>query len=861
MTFGQTISYWPFREVLRRDMAITEDDSEKEDWRKLEARVESLFGEDAADVVPYLAPLLSLPPQGEHAKRIEHLDSEAVGRQVFLAARRYLERLAQGGPLVLVFEDLHWMDDSSGRLLEHVLPLVKLVPVLFLGVSRPDPSSSGARLRKIAAAEYPEHTNEVVLSPLSPRDSTAMVRNLLAIEDLPLHVRDLIVRKADGNPFFLEEVLRTLIDAGAIVQGASGGRWVATSQIDNLTVPDNIQGVIMARVDRLDEEAKQVLRTAAVIGQSFLYRVLHEVSEARRELDRHLATLQSVELVLEKQRTPELEFLFKHALAQEATYESILLQRRRELHALVGEAIERLFSKRLDEFYGLLAYHYAKAETWEKAQEFLFKAGDKAGGMAADAEALAHYQQAIDAYSRAFGDRWDPVDRAAVERKIGEALSRRGDHVQAIDYLQRALGHLSRPLPTSPWGTRRAILRELLSQVGRRLWPIGKSRDVPPSRAVEEEYGVYYTMGWIEVFADPERFLLTMLRSLNFSEREGYQLGIATASSGLGTASDFVAQFRLASYLHRRAVVAAEAIQTPDILGLAYQNLAVHEYINADHEAAFQHAEKAQQFHRESGDLHAVGLTMLFVTYVLDVRGQFDAALVKAQEIIDLGDDSGDQQVRCWGEQVSGRIKCRRGELDDARVHLERAVDLADRIPDRLSQVEARSELGRCLLQQGDLDDALSMFEAAEPLRAQFQVRSAPVTPLRNGLAATLLLAADRAEGPERAERLKLARDACKAALRQGKAFRPGMPEAMRLQGTYQWLSNDRSGALKWWRGSVSLAERFQQPLDVARSSLEMGTRLDDAGLIDRAEAIFKELGVHVAPTGVEQARPVPHPR
>jgi predicted ATPase len=130
----------------------------------------------------------------------------------------------------------------------------------------------------------------------------------------------------------------------------------------------------------------------------------------------------------------EVELLFKHALVQEATYESILLQRRRELHRRVGECVEALFADRLDEFYGLLAYHYSRAEEWEKAQDFLFKAGDQAGKVAADAEALEHYRQALAAYSRAFGDRWDPLQRAELERKMGEALFRRGEQSQAREY-------------------------------------------------------------------------------------------------------------------------------------------------------------------------------------------------------------------------------------------------------------------------------------------------------------------------------------------------------------------------------------------------------------------------------------------
>jgi predicted ATPase len=129
------------------------------------------------------------------------------------------------------------------------------------------------------------------------------------------------------------------------------------------------------------------------------------MAEAERELDRSLAELQQLELIREKRRIPELEYIFKHILVQETSYESILVRQRRALHRQVGQAIERLFGDRLEEFYGFLAYHYAKAEQWEKAQEHLFKTGDQAGSMTADTEALAHYNQALEAYIRVFGDR------------------------------------------------------------------------------------------------------------------------------------------------------------------------------------------------------------------------------------------------------------------------------------------------------------------------------------------------------------------------------------------------------------------------------------------------------------------------
>ena len=187
---------------------------------------------------------------------------------------------------------------------------------------------------------------------------------------------DRLLERAEGNPFFLEEIVR----------------WRAAQGAEAMAVPETVEGVILARIDRLEEDVKEVLKVASVVGRSFLRRVLEAIVAAGIELDAELGELLRIELIRERQRLPELEYIFKHALVQEATYGSILRQRRLELHRRVGECIERLFADRLDEFYGLLAHHYGQAEDWPKAHEYLLKAADEAGRIAANAEALGYYR-------------------------------------------------------------------------------------------------------------------------------------------------------------------------------------------------------------------------------------------------------------------------------------------------------------------------------------------------------------------------------------------------------------------------------------------------------------------------------------
>ena len=263
-----------------------------------------------------------------------------------------------------------------------------------------------------------------------------MLEELLGPGAMTAAEAERLLERAEGNPFFLEEIVR----------------WRAVEGTQALAVPETVEGVILARIDRLEEDVKDVLKVASVVGRSFLRRVLEAIVAADVELDQELGELLRIELIRERQRLPELEYLFTHALVQEATYGSILRQRRLELHRRVGECIERLFADRLDEFYGLLAHHYGQAEDWAKAQEYLLKAADEAGRIAADAEALGYYRRALETHAQVFGDRWDPTERAALERGMGEALVRLGRHEGAREHLSSCPRLARRELSTVPEG-------------------------------------------------------------------------------------------------------------------------------------------------------------------------------------------------------------------------------------------------------------------------------------------------------------------------------------------------------------------------------------------------------------------------
>ena len=281
VTYGRSVPYHLVLDLVRSMLGIPFGASEDETKRLLDDKLAALLGDEAADSYPYLAHLLSVPLHGEDADRVQMDPDFLQGRYVAAILRviRGLAAPAEGKvrPIILVAEDIHWADPSSVEVIVKMMPLLTAMPVLQLFVGRNETDAPGWRIVNQARAVFADALTEIRLSPLSDEDSRGLVSNLLEIESLPTQVRDAILARAEGNPFFVEEVIRMLIERGAIVR--SGDRWMANETIVNVEIPETLHGLLLARIDQLPDEAKRSLRVASVIGRQFPVRVLERVLE------------------------------------------------------------------------------------------------------------------------------------------------------------------------------------------------------------------------------------------------------------------------------------------------------------------------------------------------------------------------------------------------------------------------------------------------------------------------------------------------------------------------------------------------------------------------------------------------------
>jgi len=391
LSYGASIPYLLWLDVLRRLLDVTEEATAATVRERVQSRCPDRFD----DLYPYLGRLLSLPLEAEVEARLAGAGGQALKAGTAAAMGQIIECAAKERPLVLVCEDLHWADSASVQLLEQLFALTDRVPLLFVCAMRPERDRPAWRIGETGRRLYPHRYVELALSPLSPLESRTLVGNLLVTEGLPDALCYRMLEQAEGNPFYLEEILRSLMSSGAIAREGPSGRWLATRDVEEIALPDTLQGILLARIDRLQEDARRVLQMASVIGRVFPYRVLAAVAQEEEGLDRHLVTLQREEMIRERARVPEQEYIFKHYLTQEAAYNALLKRDRRAYHRQVAEAFERLYPERREELCGLLAYQWERAEVAEKGVEYLLQAGDQARTLYAHQEATGFYERAL----------------------------------------------------------------------------------------------------------------------------------------------------------------------------------------------------------------------------------------------------------------------------------------------------------------------------------------------------------------------------------------------------------------------------------------------------------------------------------
>ena len=636
LSFQTSTPYALFVDLLGGYFGLRPDDGDADKAAKLSARVGQVSSQRVPEIAPFLATMLGIDVTGDDAERVRYLEPPQLRARVFGATQELVEMAASKRPMVLVFEDLHWTDSTSLDLIEQLMPLTDRTALMIVALFRPSRQEPSWRFHEVASRDYPHRYTSVSLEPLGEDSSRELVANLLHVEDLPERVRALILSKAEGNPFFVEEVIRSLLDAKLVVRENS--RWRATREIENIALPDTLAGVITARLDRLDEESKRVAQTSAVIGREFPFDTLRDVHDSTGILDDSLVDLQRRELVRERSVVPRRVYMFKHALTQEAAYGSLLLRRRRELHKRVAECLQEIEPDSAHEIAG----HFVEAGEPVLALPYLVDAGDRAAGAYSTPEA-------IDLYSRAL-EILETVDDLPLARRayegLGGALTFAGDVQRAVENYHKML-HAAQELGNH------SMQVSALNKLG------------------------YVTALMQGEFPDAEEHLVEAER---LAKQCGDRSGLAEMHMTYCYLRTLSGDFDDATeHLSEAAQIGQDLeLEEPRLFGLTHTaNTLIY---MSRFEEALEAAEEARRVAEEAGNSKYLSEIMALTLPFYYIRnGQLDAAESSAKEGVEMAARIGAPANEAEGSLTLGVIGWMRGDYQSAVQFHERALDAGRR--------------------------------------------------------------------------------------------------------------------------------------------------------------------------------------
>jgi predicted ATPase/class 3 adenylate cyclase len=729
VAYRKSLSYWIFLDMLANFLGVTARTPAEQVRDRLAQTLFQAMGGAAVETLPYFEYLMSLHiSDPAAAQRMQYLDAGQLRQQIFLAARNLFLAEARRQPLLLIFEDLHWADETSLELLSFLAESLNQAPIFILGISRFISNGPMQKGIDYAQQHFPAQYHCIQLQNLSPAQTERLMLELLAIPEMPGGLQQKILERSGGVPFYLEEILRMLIDKGAIYREADHWRAVPGMEAVFQNVPDSLEGLILARFDRLDPLQRRVLQVASVIGKSFGLPLLEQVMRAlsSEDIDPAVVELAEREFILPTPGEPAADYSFRHVLMTEAIYNTMLRKERAGLHGQVGDALETLQGGRTESQVELLARHYSRSPRLEKALHYLILAGQKAARGYANAQAQSAFEEALELLPK-IGH--SPSQEVEVYLGLGDIGVLTGEYVKARMYYQRALE--SNRADGSAAGIsleRSSVLRrigatlerqgeydsalEALTAAESQLQGIGPEACVEHARILNDTGWIHFRRGNPD---QAEQLLKDALALLDGGDRYDVIASIYNRLGGVYYQKD---NLDMAANYVQKSLALREAIGDVVAVARSYNNLGLIGWKIGRWDSAVENLNRSVELHANLGDvegmieLHAnLGLLQLDRGNLFDSRKHIEESLEKASQI-------GHSYHIGLNYLYLSRLYLQTEDWNTAGEYAQRAMQVFENLGGSDHLVDVYTNLGSAALGNGDLESAGSWAERALELFA-----------------------------------------------------------------------------------------------------------------------------------------------
>ncbi|HEY2785035.1 MAG TPA: adenylate/guanylate cyclase domain-containing protein [Fimbriiglobus sp.] len=838
LAIERSTSYFVWRAVFRQLFRLDPASPPEEQRRRVLDHL--AFDPTLERLTPLLDAVLALdfPPTAETAEMFGEVRLNTTNAILV----RLLTRETEQAPLQLILDDCHWLDSASwalARLVAEQVPSL-LIVIVTRPLTAPLPRDYAPLVSAPATIHLP-------LNPLTSEEAVALAQRRLGVTELPVPVAALLAAKAQGNPFFIEELAYALRDAGKVLVRNGLCEVAAGEDLRAQPFPDTVQGVVTSRIDRLAPPEQLTLKVASVIGRTFSKTLLRDVSpieDDKPNLDRYLDVLIAQSLTMLETPDPDPAYSFRHVITQEVSYEMMPPAQRKRLHQVVAEWYEREHRQDLSPHYPLLARHWSSTDCAAKAIDYLEKSGENAMRDCAHEEAVTFFTQALalDEQAGRVGDRFR---RACWWRQLAEAYYHLSDLSTARRHYQTALDLLGYPSPRRAVRGVVAAVWEFTRQLAHRAFPrwfLGKWKDQAPARL--EAARAYERLVQIHYLNNAKvPSIHAAYRALNLSEGVGECPELARNYAHAAVFSGLLMMHRSARAYARRAREMAGRVNQQSctayvefIRGVYWVTVGEWEEAERDLTIAVEITDRIGERRR----WYESGFTL---ANTLSRKGDYPASFALAEKLARAGTARGVPQVQVWGlswqlscllslEQGGERLRPLEENLASC-LAAHSTIPLADQILGHGLSALARWRRGEKKLGE-------QAAEAAERIIAETNQISHYLPPAYAGLAEVYFgLWADRPDDPAFArEMARRVRRLC-STLRQFSLMYPiGAPTALLVRGEYEWRRGRPARAVRLWRRSLAAAERYRMPYEQGLAHAKLARRLSAADPLAEAHRI-----------------------
>ena len=860
ISIGKNLSFHPVIDLFKQWARIKEDDAQAEASNKLETAIRQVCGDETDEVFPFVATMMGMKLSGKHSQRIGDIEGEALEKLILKNVRELLIRSTEIIPIVIVMEDLHWADTTSLELLESLFRLSQTHRVVFINVFRPGYWQGDDRKVETLPNWLPEvDFTEIAIKPLNRQMGEALVNNMLQVKGLRNAVKQQIVDRSGGNPFFIEEIIRSFIDEGAIVR--TNGAFEVTEKIDQVVIPTTINDVLMARIDRLEERTRELVKVASVIGRSFFDRIIKDVADSIDNVDERLAYLKDIQLIKDRMRMQELEYMFKHALAQEAAYDSTLLQQRKDIHLKVAQSIEKIFKEKLHEFYGMLAFHYGKGEDLDKAEEYMTKAGEEALKSSASSEALSYLQEALKLYTDRYGENADPEKLLSFKENLALAHFNRGHFSEAISLYDEILFSKGYRAPQGKWVSKLSLVIDLIAITTFLYSPIHRKPRVPDLQELEV-IDLRYRKATSLWLVDSRNFFfesMSLIRKtlcLDMSKTPWHREFALVSSMPFAALGVVSLSERLLKRADDHTIAQNErgAVEIVTRMTLALCSGSWGQVPQFDPSLV--------DLTLKNGEIFPVALYFNVLGTLKAEQGLFDQLESHAHQIERIADSYAHDSARASYHHIKANTLIRTLSPHQAMSESEAGLRLTDQAALKPLKIRflGHKTIAQALL--GETEQAkISVREGELILAGQGSVPLWFMAPFSLARQLTHIELFKKAmEGEDQSgirQTQRTAHRSGKKAVHFSRKYAPYRTWILKLMGDYYWLIGKQGKAIKWWNKSIQEGERLGARPDLSRTYFEIGKRLlepdskykelngiEAKGYLEKAGILFKEMGL-----------------